>query len=149
MGLRSICEVCNTDGVAFLKKVNGKYLCKLCVENPSGKLRYYCNSCEAPKPNALMKGNGWIEFVLYFCALWPGVMYSLWRRIGPLNVCVDCRSAKLVPAHVKKHTPVGSKEIRDEIDCPHCAEKILARANVCKHCGTTVRVVLTPKPLSA
>lgn len=29
-------------------------------------------------------------------------------------------------------------EPRDERDCPHCAERILARARVCKHCGREV-----------
>jgi hypothetical protein len=32
---------------------------------------------------------------------------------------------------------------RDERDCPYCAERILARAKVCKHCGREV------EPLSA
>ena len=27
---------------------------------------------------------------------------------------------------------------RDERDCPHCAERILTRAKVCKHCGRDV-----------
>jgi len=29
-------------------------------------------------------------------------------------------------------------EPRDERDCPYCAERILARAKVCKHCGREV-----------
>jgi membrane protein YdbS with pleckstrin-like domain len=29
-------------------------------------------------------------------------------------------------------------ESRDERDCPYCAERILARARVCKHCGRDV-----------
>lgn len=30
------------------------------------------------------------------------------------------------------------REPRDERDCPYCAERILARARVCKHCGRDV-----------
>lgn len=30
---------------------------------------------------------------------------------------------------------------RDERDCPHCAERILKRAKVCKHCGRDVEPV--------
>ena len=30
------------------------------------------------------------------------------------------------------------RESRDERDCPYCAERILARARVCKHCGRDV-----------
>ncbi len=30
------------------------------------------------------------------------------------------------------------RDPRDERDCPHCAERILARARVCKHCGRDV-----------
>jgi uncharacterized membrane protein YdbT with pleckstrin-like domain len=32
----------------------------------------------------------------------------------------------------------GSIEARVERDCPYCAERILARARVCKHCGRDV-----------
>jgi DNA-directed RNA polymerase subunit RPC12/RpoP len=32
---------------------------------------------------------------------------------------------------------------RDERDCPHCAERILARARVCKHCGRDVEPLVT------
>ena len=34
--------------------------------------------------------------------------------------------------------PVHEAEGRVERDCPHCAERILARAKVCKHCGRDV-----------
>lgn len=33
---------------------------------------------------------------------------------------------------------VEPRESRDERDCPYCAERILARARVCKHCGRDV-----------
>jgi uncharacterized membrane protein YdbT with pleckstrin-like domain len=33
---------------------------------------------------------------------------------------------------------VGGGEARIERDCPYCAERILARARVCKHCGRDV-----------
>jgi uncharacterized membrane protein YdbT with pleckstrin-like domain len=34
------------------------------------------------------------------------------------------------------HTTIAAQ--RDERDCPFCAERILARAKVCKHCGREV-----------
>ena len=30
-------------------------------------------------------------------------------------------------------------EIREERECPHCAERILTRAKICKHCGQPVQ----------
>ena len=36
--------------------------------------------------------------------------------------------------------PLGGAA-REERDCPHCAERILARARVCKHCGRDVEPV--------
>jgi len=35
-------------------------------------------------------------------------------------------------------SPAAPRESRDERDCPYCAERILARARVCKHCGRDV-----------
>jgi membrane protein YdbS with pleckstrin-like domain len=34
--------------------------------------------------------------------------------------------------------PAAPRGSRDERDCPYCAERILARARVCKHCGRDV-----------
>jgi DNA-directed RNA polymerase subunit RPC12/RpoP len=91
-----------------------------------------------------MRGNTWIELVLYLCYIVPGIIYSIWRRQGPLNVCQECHKESLVPAAAAKHAHVSSKELRDEVEYPHCAEKILARANICKHCGKQVRVAPIP-----
>ena len=143
MGLKTTCDGCGQGvlGIASsLKKVNGRYLCAQCATNPTDKPKYYCNACQNFTPHALKKGTGWIELVLYFFYIVPGVIYSIWRRSGPPNVCPLCRAASLVPAAVAKPLNVPSLAVgRDEVDCPFCAEKILARANVCKHCGKQVR----------
>jgi uncharacterized membrane protein YdbT with pleckstrin-like domain len=34
--------------------------------------------------------------------------------------------------------PAAPRESREERDCPYCAERILVRARVCKHCGRDV-----------
>lgn len=36
-----------------------------------------------------------------------------------------------------------SDEIRDERECPYCAEKVLRKARVCKHCGRDLKPVTT------
>ena len=38
---------------------------------------------------------------------------------------------------------VGESGPREERDCPYCAERILARAKVCKHCGRDVQPSVT------
>lgn len=143
MPLKTKCERCGQGVVGLfssLKRINGKYLCSRCATNPKGLPKYYCNTCRNYTPTALNKGSGWIEFVLYLLYIFPGIIYSVWRRAGSPNVCPLCRAAALVPAAVAKleGTPV-SAEIRDEVECPYCAEKILARAKICKHCGSQVR----------
>lgn len=37
----------------------------------------------------------------------------------------------------------GQSGPRDERDCPYCAERILAKAKVCKHCGRDVEPLIT------
>jgi uncharacterized membrane protein YdbT with pleckstrin-like domain len=50
----------------------------------------------------------------------------------------DYRRVPAAPAA----TPIaGSAAPRDERDCPYCAERILKRARVCKHCGRDVEPV--------
>jgi len=44
------------------------------------------------------RGNGWIEIVLYFFMILPGVMYSIWRRSGSgKRECTVCGSSRAVP----------------------------------------------------
>ena len=143
MGLKTTCDGCGTGVVGVfssLKKINGKYLCAQCATNPEGKDKYYCNACHNFTPIALKKGSTWIELVLYLFYIIPGIAYSIWRRHAPPNVCPLCRAASLVPAAVAKPMGANTPTARDEVECPHCAEKILARATTCKHCGKQVRV---------
>lgn len=107
--------------------------------------KYYCNHCHNFTNEALKKGNGWIELVLYFFYIIPGVIYSIWRRSGPPPVCPLCKAASLVPAAVAKPIALRDGAQRDEVDCPFCAEPILAKAMVCKHCGKQVRVTANAK----
>jgi DNA-directed RNA polymerase subunit RPC12/RpoP len=144
MGLKTTCDGCGRGVVGVfssLRNVNGRYLCPTCAANPTAMSKYYCNSCHNYSPTALMKGNGWIELVLYLLYIIPGIIYSVWRRSGQPNVCPLCKVPGLVPAGVAKpEGPAQLGESREEVECPHCAEKILAKAKICKHCGKQVRI---------
>jgi hypothetical protein len=105
MGLQTTCEACGQTclGVfSALRKVDGRYLCKVCVSNPDAVDRYYCPTCAHFSPTARMKGNGWIELVLYLCYVIPGVIYSIWRRSGPRTVCALCSTTGAIPAALVK-----------------------------------------------
>lgn len=59
---------------------------------------------------------------------------ELRRQIQSQVVALDERRGSQPAA-----TPSGGQELnRVERDCPYCAERILARARVCKHCGRDV-----------
>lgn len=139
MQLKSACDSCG-QGVSFgLVNVKGRYICSACASNPSGEMRHYCNSCHNYTATALKKGSGLLEFALYFFYIFPGIMYSIWRRAGRDNRCPVCKKVGLIPAgnaKPPKTTPMAPR--RDEIECPHCAELILAKASLCKHCGQKV-----------
>jgi hypothetical protein len=100
--------------------------------------KYYCNSCTNFTETPIKKGNGIIEIVLWLCYLLPGLIYSIWRRSGVANVCPTCKVAGLVLAAMSPKTAIA--DARDEVDCPFCAERILAKAQICKHCNKQVRV---------
>lgn len=143
MAFKSACDSCGRSVLGIfssLKKINGRYLCPTCATNPSGAPKYYCNFCHNYTPNALMRGNGWIELILYLMYFIPGVIYSIWRRNGPARVCPLCKTPGLVAAAVANGGGAASPgEARDEIECPYCAEKILAKAKICKHCGMQIQ----------
>ncbi len=102
--------------------------------------RYYCNSCTNYTSTALLRGSGAIEVLLYLCWLIPGFIYSAWRRNGPANKCPLCKVEGLVPASAAPRPNEQIESSRDEVECPFCAERILAKARVCKHCKKEVRI---------
>ena len=97
---------------------------------PSSSVRYYCTQCRSHSNTAKMKGNGWIELLLYLFYILPGVIYSVWRRSGKPNGCPTCGHATLVPAGVGED-PSPDTHVR----CPDCAELVRREARKCKHCG--------------
>ncbi|HEY7569328.1 MAG TPA: PH domain-containing protein [Gemmatimonadaceae bacterium] len=52
---------------------------------------------------------------------------------GQVSAAGEARGVMAAPAPANESGP------REERDCPYCAERILARAKVCKHCGRDVQ----------
>jgi hypothetical protein len=51
-------------------------------------------------------------------------------------------SLLLIASGLMRPTPVevdGVPEERDEVECPSCAEKVLRRASICRHCGRELK----------
>lgn len=69
-----------------------------------------CKQCgTAYRGEHVLPGSGWIEFVLYFAYVFPGVIYSIWRRSKRYPTCAACGSRDLVSVH----TPVGERLVRE------------------------------------
>lgn len=69
-----------------------------------------CKKCgTAQGGENVLPGSGWIEFVLYFAYLFPGIIYSIWRRSNRHPTCAACGGRELVGAQ----TPVGQKLARE------------------------------------
>jgi len=94
----------------------------------------HCTSCGTDTNAPILKGNGWVELLLWLCYLVPGLIYTVWRRSKEPSVCPNCKKESLIPAESR----AAKSEGRDEMDCPYCAEKILIKANKCKHCGEVI-----------
>ena len=96
------------------------------------------------------KGSDGVEVLMWLFFLLPGIVYSTWRRSGKTQwfECHACGSTDLIPldsqrAHAllgEENRAQGARE-RDERECPYCAEPILAKAKVCKHCGRDVEPI--------
>lgn len=61
-----------------------------------------------------LPGSGWIELILWLAYIFPGLIYSIWRRSGRRPTCAACGSRDLIPestpaglALVKQHYPAG------------------------------------------
>ena len=77
--------------------------------------------------------------------VWPFVADSNKHKRRKLEALIDeSHSAlidldnNLIPAARAKSMGSTTSTVRNEIDCPWCAEKILSKAKICKHCRKEV-----------
>lgn len=111
----------------------------------SGLVCLNCSTVERARRRT--KGSGGVEILMWFFFLLPGLIYSVWRRSGKTEwfECHVCGSTDLIPldsqrAHalLAQENHIEREGIRNECECPHCAELILKKARVCKHCGRSM-----------
>lgn len=93
-----------------------------------------CTNCGLSTNEGMIRGNLWIEIILWLAYIVPGIIYSIWRRSGPPTICPSCKKEAL--------EPYNSPIVRDSRSCEWCAETIKREAKICKHCRKEV------KPLS-
>ncbi len=59
---------------------------------------FVCTQCGfVGKPSQKAKGSGFIELVLWLAFLVPGIIYSIWRRSSPPQICTQCKSTAVIP----------------------------------------------------
>lgn len=115
---------------------------------------HLCKNCgNLVRPQVTSKLNGCFFVVLLLFLIVPGILYLVWAGTQRVYTCPKCKAqncfvpidspeAQRVRAtdHVKSYDEIKSEveAQRDERECPYCAERILKKATVCKHCGREV-----------
>ena len=68
--------------------------------------KMHCMTCGLDSiPTTKNKGSGWIELLLWLCVIFPGLLYSIWRRSNLPKICPACKSTAVVP----KNAPAAIK----------------------------------------
>lgn len=74
-----------------------------------------CTLCGyAGEANKKARGNGFIEFILWWFFLIPGIVYSIWRRNNKENICPRCQNKAMIPMD----TPMGQKLMAEQRNNP-------------------------------
>lgn len=69
-----------------------------------------CTQCgHVGKPKQKNRGNGFIELILWLSFIVPGIIYSIWRRSTPLQMCTECKNQTLIPVD----SPLAKKLMSD------------------------------------
>ena len=76
-----------------------------------------CTQCGyVGKPKRAIKGNGFIEIILWLCFLVPGLIYSIWRSSSRYKVCPKCGNSALIPMDSPRAKTIMSETMTgDEI----------------------------------
>ncbi len=75
-----------------------------------------------------------------------GAIIAIAWRFDLTNKQRSQEAAALLNAVHRSHGGQGADSGTDRRDCPYCAEPILMKARVCKHCGRDVEPVIPPTP---
>ena len=47
-------------------------------------------------------GHIFFEVVLWLCYIVPGIIYSIWRRVRPKEICPECKHPSMISAYSAK-----------------------------------------------
>lgn len=62
------------------------------------KKEIICTNCGYHgEPKTKVNGSSLIEFLLLLLGIIPGVIYSLWRRFSPIQICPVCKKDTVIP----------------------------------------------------
>lgn len=74
-----------------------------------------CTQCGyVGKPKRAIKGNGFIEIILWLCFLVPGLIYSIWRSSSRYKVCPKCGNTSLIPTDSPRAKTIMSETMTSE-----------------------------------
>jgi hypothetical protein len=75
-----------------------------------------CTQCGyVGKPKRAIKGNGFIEVILWLCFLIPGLIYSIWRSSSRYKVCPKCGNTALIPLDSPRAKTIMSENMTSEV----------------------------------
>lgn len=95
-----------------------------------------CSACgHVGGGQSKIKGNGFIELILWLCFLIPGIIYSIWRSSSRYKACPSCGSTNLIPID----SPVGKKLLTDQ---GKTLEEVLTEQEGVGGSGVTMRLVV-------
>ena len=72
-------------------------------------IKYFWKECgHVGKPKKVIKGSFFIELILWFLMIIPGLIYTLWRLSTKNKVCPKCEHDSMIPGD----SPIGEKLIK-------------------------------------
>jgi len=94
---------------------------------------HLCKSCgSSVRPKTFTPGSFFIEVILWFAFIIPGLIYSIWRLVSRYKICPVCKSNSVIPLNTpqaqsilkKKSKPIKKAIVPDTIDIPKQIEKL-------------------------
>lgn len=85
------------------------------------KQQLVCTLCGyAGEAKQKARGNGLVEFILWWFFIIPGLLYSIWSRGGKgKSVCPKCGNDKMIP----QDTPLGQKLMSEHPQAPRMTKE--------------------------